>query len=307
MPPPFPPEAVTLTRNVLRAVHLSDYRYVSSPRLIETNLRLIPPKWRGWQRLISEEVRVAPLPHSIPRVTDTFGNLVVEVHHEQVLQHLTLAVVTVVESVCAYDALGRLVPTPVPQNTHLSATNGLNAYLEFTPLTTPDDALKKVAREVEQDAPTEPLERLSYLADLVHQRMTFTKDVTTFTTTATEAWTLARGVCQDYTHILITLCRLLNLPARYVSGCVPGEGVMHAWVETLLPAPDGSGAFWYAIDPTYNHFVDARYLTVAAGRDYRDITPTSGSYYGGANELRHGSRITIDSTVQETIDDGLPV
>jgi transglutaminase-like putative cysteine protease len=61
---------------------------------------------------------------------------------------------------------------------------------------------------------------------------------------------------------------------------------MHAWVEVLLPAesenPNSRRFFWYALDPTHDRWVHERYVSVAVGRDYYDIMPNSGSYFGRA-------------------------
>src|SRR6202044_891456 len=100
-------------------------------------------------------------------------------------------------------------------------------------------------------------------------------------TTASEALAHGRGVCQDYAHIMLAACRLLGLPARYVSGHLRGEGGSHAWVEVLHPHPLRQG-FWFAEgwDPTHDRRVDADYLVVAVGRDYGDVAPLTGYYEG---------------------------
>jgi len=67
---------------------------------------------------------------------------------------------------------------------------------------------------------------------------------------------------------------------------------MHAWVEALLPVPGRTGpACWFGYDPTYNQWVGDSYIAVANGRDYGDITPTSGTYYGGPNHLTFRNRV----------------
>ena len=81
---------------------------------------------------------------------------------------------------------------------------------------------------------------------------------------------------------MISICRLLGLPALYVSGHQLGEGGTHAWVEVLLPAADGSdSAEGWPLDPTHGCAGDLTYLSVAVGRDYGDVAPTSGSYRAG--------------------------
>ena len=78
---------------------------------------------------------------------------------------------------------------------------------------------------------------------------------------------------------MLALCRLCGLPARYVSGHVLGEGGTHAWVEVLVPHPQDTAALCaVAIDPTHDRRAGLRYLTVAVGRDYGDVPPTSGTF-----------------------------
>jgi len=101
-------------------------------------------------------------------------------------------------------------------------------------------------------------------------------------TTAAEALEIEHGLCQDYAHVMLAICRAAGLSARYVSGHLLGEGGSHAWVEVLLP--DGNGLSAFAFDPTNNRLPHLGYVTVAVGRDYRDVSPTSGSFsapYGG--------------------------
>lgn len=95
---------------------------------------------------------------------------------------------------------------------------------------------------------------------------------------------LRRGVCQDFAHVLIGLCRSLGIPARYVSGylltghgsaSLRGTEASHAWCEVHLP-----GWGWLGLDPTNNQVVDERYIRVARGRDYDDVPPTRGTYRG---------------------------
>ena len=136
--------------------------------------------------------------------------------------------------------------------------------------------------------------------------MRYLSGSTGVSTSASQAWATRQGVCQDFTHIFLTLSRLSGVPARYVSGFLPGEGAMHAWVEVLLPAPsansDSPRYFWYALDPTHDRWVHERYVSVAVGRDYYDIMPNSGSYFGREkNKLSHHSRVVIESTTQEPL------
>lgn len=99
-------------------------------------------------------------------------------------------------------------------------------------------------------------------------------------TTAGEAWAKKEGVCQDYAHIMITLCRLKGIPARYVNGMMIGEGSTHAWVEIY------TGEGWYGLDPTNNLHVDDYYIKLAHGRDYGDCVLDRGMFRGNVSQTQ---------------------
>ena len=105
--------------------------------------------------------------------------------------------------------------------------------------------------------------------------------ITGYSTPAAMALHLGKGVCQDYAHILLTVLRLLNVPCRYVSGHLIGEGAPHAWVEAFVERGPGEMEV-IGYDPTHTRRVRLDYLTVAVGRDFADVSPTSGSYGGPA-------------------------
>jgi transglutaminase-like putative cysteine protease len=86
-----------------------------------------------------------------------------------------------------------------------------------------------------------------------------------------------RGVCQDFAHLMIGLCRSLKIPARYISGYLATESASatHAWMEAFVP-----GHGWRALDPTHNRQIDETYVKIGHGRDYGDVPPVSGNYRG---------------------------
>ena len=113
----------------------------------------------------------------------------------------------------------------------------------------------------------------------VYAHFTYGHGDTGVHTAAAEAFRLARGVCQDYAHVMLALCRCCGIPARYVSGHLLGEGGTHAWVEVLLRDPTIRGEWTaYPFDPTHGRVPGLNYLTIAVGRDYGDVAPTSGSF-----------------------------
>jgi len=89
-----------------------------------------------------------------------------------------------------------------------------------------------------------------------------------------------RGVCQDYAHLMIGLCRSMKIPARYVSGYLATEiaSATHAWVEVFIPT-----AGWLGLDPTHNCQIGETYVKIGVGRDYADVPPVAGNYRGTLN------------------------
>jgi transglutaminase-like putative cysteine protease len=121
--------------------------------------------------------------------------------------------------------------------------------------------------------------------------------VTGVHTSAGAALAGGRGVCQDYAHVMLALCRAAGLPARYVSGHLMGEGGSHAWVEVVLTVPSGvfsDRMVALAFDPTHERRAERGYVTVAVGRDYADVAPTSGNFEGvGPGALSVRKRLAL--------------
>ncbi len=117
----------------------------------------------------------------------------------------------------------------------------------------------------------------------IHSRFTYTPNLTCVHTHMRDVLTDNRGVCQDFAHVMIGLCRALNIPALYVSGYLYngprdqllGSQASHAWCEVFMP-----GFGWCGLDPTNNQPTDERYIKLAIGRDYADVPPVRGHYKG---------------------------
>jgi transglutaminase-like putative cysteine protease len=120
----------------------------------------------------------------------------------------------------------------------------------------------------------------------VYDHFKYIKGITGVETTVDEIWQIKAGVCQDFAHILLVMLRLLNIPARYVSGYVcpqdndlRGEGATHAWVEAYIPFYG-----WLGIDPTNNCMVNDRHVRLAIGRNFADCSPVKGTYKGTSSQ-----------------------
>ena len=121
------------------------------------------------------------------------------------------------------------------------------------------------------------------LMNYVHGEFHYQPASTNSHTHMREVLATKAGVCQDFAHVMLGLCRALSLPARYVSGylyngpaeTLKGAQASHAWVEAYIPYHG-----WIGFDPTNNHVVSGNHVKVAVGRDYADVPPVKGTYRG---------------------------
>jgi transglutaminase-like putative cysteine protease len=120
----------------------------------------------------------------------------------------------------------------------------------------------------------------------IYAEFTYEPGITNSETHLETAFKLRKGVCQDFAHIMIGMCRTLGIPARYASGYIftggtdslVGDQASHAWCEIYLPE-----AGWIGFDPTNAVLADNRYIKIAVGRDYEDVAPVRGAFKGVAN------------------------
>jgi transglutaminase-like putative cysteine protease len=124
----------------------------------------------------------------------------------------------------------------------------------------------------------------------VHGYLAYTPASTDVHTPLRDVLARRRGVCQDFAHMMLGLCRTLNMPARYVSGYLATEqaSATHAWVEVLFPTLG-----WRALDPTHDRQIDGTYVKIATGRDYSDVPPVSG-YYKGSLHRKMDVNVNIE-------------
>ena len=166
--------------------------------------------------------------------------------------------------------------------------------LRPTRLTAADERLRAmagdIARQTARNGGGDPEETASRICAAVFGAITYQYGITSVATTAAEALAAGRGVCQDFAHVMLALCHVVRLPARYVSGHLVGQGGTHAWVEVIVPRAGHAEAM--AFDPCNGRRTDGGYVTVATGRDYSEVSPTSGSYVGTSR-----GRLTADRRV----------
>jgi transglutaminase-like putative cysteine protease len=239
---------------------------------VRQRLVAVPRERHGQLRrqahLVSVSAPGCPGPRSTARV-DRYGNLVIRVRLPVVEESVEFTAAAVVERV------GPPGDAPLPAAVLADAR-----HLRPTRLTRPDAALRELAAELRAEA-SDDADFATAACARLRAELDFAFEATSVSTTAAEAYATRRGVCQDFAHILLAVCRAAGVPARYVSGHLLGQqGGSHAWVEVL--ARDGPRARALAVDPSNGCHAGPRHLPVAVGRDYADVAPVSGVYSGTA-------------------------
>ncbi len=174
------------------------------------------------------------------------------------------------------------------------ADTGLNVFEEFTAegssypycpfsttvfgaqtkLTMPGANIRKYHSSLCLDTIPHPYNKTLRIMRAIPEVLKYNSGSTEIHETAENALTLGKGVCQDYAHIMLSLLRMEQIPARYVVGMMLGEGASHAWVEAFCRG------YWYGFDPTNNKLVNDEYIKVSYGRDSSDCPVIKGSFYG---------------------------
>jgi transglutaminase-like putative cysteine protease len=258
------------------------YEYPSPIRNLNHRLVVIPPERFGDQRRVRHSVTAGGERVRFENRNDRFGNVIVDAFAPRVSSAIEfLAEVSVERSSSEPNRL----PRGWQEQSYL---------LEPTRLTAADPPIDRVADELREKA-VGGLDLADRINDWVYQSITYKGGITGVRTTAAEALAQGFGVCQDYAHIMLAICRSAELPSRYVSGHLVGQGGTHAWVEVILPVDDGSGdAIAWAFDPTHASRGGLEYVTIAVGADYSDVAPTSGTYLSrAAGRLLTSKRVTL--------------
>lgn len=224
-------------------------------------LRVIP-QTNASQRLLSHELHFTPACHWNSSI-DGQGNLVQYGGYSE--RHDCFRVVSSGVVECGIYRIPDPSPNPI--------------YRYVSPLTACSPAMMKWLKA--QTLPQSPAEAALALMHSVNQMMTYVTGVTDNASNASQAFEQRRGVCQDYAHLMIALCRRHGLYARYANGLIPGEGVTHAWVEVH------DGEAWLAYDPTHDCAPCQGYIKLAHGRDVSDCPSNRGRLYGWTNETLH--------------------
>jgi transglutaminase-like putative cysteine protease len=252
--------------------HETIYRYETPPSGVIQSLRLTPRNHDG-QYVVNWRIDVSAN-CQLDQHVDAFGNIGHVFTAEGPLDELRVLVEGEVET----------------QDTHGVVTGTIERfppsfYLRETDLTRIDQGIANFARAAKQEAGDNPLSVLHKLLERVHGDLTYEAGATQPTTTAAEALSLKRGVCQDLSHIFIAGARSLGIPARYIGGHfhrtdgVSEQEAGHAWAEAHVPALG-----WVAFDTANGLCATDAHVRVAVGLDYLGAAPVRGTRHGGGAE-----------------------
>ncbi len=270
-----------------RAKHTTLYRYQAPVSQCLSEVRLTP-RTLPWQVVLERSITTTPEPASIDERKDYYGNVVsllsiLERHDE---------FTTIATSIVQVEPRPSLTDSTRPwedvrDEVVAQLTPEAIDSIEFvfdSPFVAAAPELAAFARTSFE--PGRPL--LSAVSDLshrIHEEFTYRPTVTTIDTPVLETLRSKRGVCQDFSHVMIGALRSLGLPARYVSGYLrsgadyEGAEASHAWVSVFLPERG-----WIDFDPTNDVRPGTGHITLAWGRDYGDVAPVKGVALGGGSQ-----------------------
>ena len=284
-----------------RVVHETAYSYAAPVSLAHNEAHLIPRERKG-QTVISHRVDIDPAPAVVTEREDFFGNRVTYFSLEAPHTHLRVT------------ATSELEVGVVGEQLHLQSSNtweqvaqrlreerhpdtlDARQYLLESPMV---PMFPKLSRYAEKSFPAgRPLaEAVHDLMERIHRDFTYDPGFTSIATPLEHVYEHRRGVCQDFAHLAIACLRAQGLAARYVSGYIEtlpppgkeklvGTDASHAWFSVFDP-----DVGWLDYDPTNNQIPMDQHITVAWGRDYADISPLKGVFFGGGT---HSAKVSVD-------------
>ncbi len=253
----------------------STYRYDPPVRLLNMELH-VAPTTVGGQHVVEQSLTVDPPGplHEHPRA-DAFGNTMHSVSLLGPVERVRITLRARVQT--AAGPVGAPALTPLLRTLAVQPTRRVPGG---------DAGLVALAAAAagDGDPAADPLAYAVRLSDLLADRFEFAAGETAVEDTALDFLAHGRGVCQDFTHLMLAVLRLRGVPALYVSGYLaPTDGAAaadasHAWVRVY------AGGAWHGFDPSNHVREDERYVVTALGRDYDDVAPVRGSYQGVTEE-----------------------
>lgn len=255
----------------IKVLHETVYSYGMPARSALQLLRMTPRSFDGhfvrrWRVEIDTDAR-------LDRDEDAYGNIT----HMVFIEGPVDSVRVTVEGEVDTSDTGGVVRGTVERLP-------LMLYLRESPLTMLTPQLRSLADRIGVTDKSDHLAALHRLLTEINRNMTFMVGTTTSATTADEAFSARRGVCQDFAHVFITVARALDIPARYVSGYFLrtdriDQDAGHAWAEAYI-----ADLGWVGFDPANGVSTTDRYVRIATGADYLEAAPIRGARIGGVDE-----------------------
>jgi transglutaminase-like putative cysteine protease len=279
--------------------HTTEYEY-SAPATESFSEFRLRPRDSLRQRVTRHSTRIDP-PAPVESHVDYFGNHVETVSIPFRHHRLSVTGVCDVETKTFNDALTPLrLSVAEARQIFAERRRELYDYTRPTALTPSSGGACEIAAEFFGPAATFSDALLELNSHLFHS-LTYKPGATDAGTTVEEFLRTREGVCQDFAHLMIAICRFAGIPARYVSGYIetdpiPGKDggpaligatATHAWVEVFCP-----NGFWVGLDPTNNILEGDRHVQVGVGRDYADVPPLKGIFKGSKTQ-RLGVRVRM--------------
>ncbi|WP_243074396.1 transglutaminase family protein [Microbacterium sp. SS28] len=281
--------------------HRTAYSY-SAPVRDSRGLYHLTPRSLPWQEVGANTVAVEPLPIDLHRDTDNYGNAVTyfqvtDAHRELVIESTTD--VTVMEPRYDEDALA--VPweraRPMLHADSPDAWAAVEFALESSRAAHAPGVAEYAAASLTRGRPIG--EAATDLMHRIYADFDYDSTATTVTSTVDDVLRKRAGVCQDFAHFALACLRSHGIAARYVSGYlatqpppgkerIVGADASHAWLSVWMPGSSD----WLAIDPTNNQWANERYVTVAWGRDYGDVSPVKGVIF--TKSKKSTLRVNVD-------------
>ena len=276
--------------------HVTQYHYDHAVRESVMELWMQPQK-SPRQRLVRFDLDLEPAAQLFS-YADTFGNAVYYFDVPQPHDELTIVAHSTVETIPG---------EPLPAALDMGEWDRMRGdfvlgdcfdFMRPHGFVQHTDALDNFIAEHDLEAlkRLDPLTAMHRLTECIYSSFEYEAGVTEADSPIDLALGAGRGVCQDFAHIMLAICRLWGVPARYVSGYLftdrkygdrSDPDATHAWVEVFLPT-----LRWVGFDPTNNMLAGERHVAVAIGRDYRDVPPSRGVYKGGGDS-RLGVAVTV--------------
>ena len=271
------------------------------------NLLRACPTDGGGQMLLAYEVRVEPYA-TVFSYTDSWGTRVdvfdVPQAHSELVVTASAHVATTPPDDPAW--------APLEAISSQAYRDEMWRFLQPTRHTRWGRDIESAARSVVEGA-SGIVDATASIEALINDRMDYQSGTTEVGVEVSRVWADGAGVCQDFAHLTIAMLRSVGIAARYVSGYFYASDptsadaddtdeivvATHAWVEVAIP---GSG--WWAVDPTNLSPVGERHVKIGHGRDYDDVTPLRGVYYG---ESDHRLAAAVSMSTSRIVNETVPV